>query len=173
MALVVFLKGVNVGGHRRFRPTVLARELKRFDVTNIGAAGTFVVRKPPGRETLRQEIGRRLPFDAEVMICDGDDILKLTSDDPFARHPPDPKLVQFVSVMARRRKMQFAVPLDLPGTGRWCVRVLDCSPHFVLGIHRREMRAIRFLTELEKVVGTSLATRSWSTVSKVAERLGQ
>src|SRR4051794_3057989 len=27
MALVVFLRGVNVGGHRTFRPSVLAREL--------------------------------------------------------------------------------------------------------------------------------------------------
>ena len=41
MALVVFLKGVNVGGHRTFRPSVLASRLAKLDVVNIGAAGTF------------------------------------------------------------------------------------------------------------------------------------
>ena len=46
MALVVFLRGVNVGGHRTFRPSQLVKELADFDVVNIGAAGTFVVRKP-------------------------------------------------------------------------------------------------------------------------------
>src|SRR6185295_12228721 len=46
MAVVVFLRGVNVGGHRRLRPSVLAKELERLDVVSIGAAGTFVVRKP-------------------------------------------------------------------------------------------------------------------------------
>ena len=46
MALVVFLRGVNVGGHRTVRPTMLAQQLKRYDVVNIGAAGTFVVRRP-------------------------------------------------------------------------------------------------------------------------------
>ena len=46
MALVVFLRGVNVGGHRTFRPTVLAKQLKHLGAVNIGAAGTFVVHRP-------------------------------------------------------------------------------------------------------------------------------
>ena len=46
MAFVVFLRAVNVGGHQTFRPSVLAKELSEYDVVNIGAAGTFVVRKP-------------------------------------------------------------------------------------------------------------------------------
>ena len=41
MALVVLLKGINVGGHRTFRPVV-----------NIGAAGTFVIRQPVTRTQL-------------------------------------------------------------------------------------------------------------------------
>lgn len=41
MALVVFLKGVNVGGHRAFLPSVLARALAKYDVINVGAAGTL------------------------------------------------------------------------------------------------------------------------------------
>ena len=46
MALVVLLRGVNVGGHRTFRPTTLAEQLKHLDAVNIGAAGTFVIRRP-------------------------------------------------------------------------------------------------------------------------------
>jgi hypothetical protein len=36
MALVVFLRGVNVGGHRTFRPSVLAKELSDHDVRRAG-----------------------------------------------------------------------------------------------------------------------------------------
>src|SRR5438067_2161923 len=100
MALVVLLKGVNVGGYRRFRPSELAKALERFDVVNVGATGTFVVRKPPSRGVLRAELARRLPFDAEVMICDGRDVLRLISSDPFARWPTGPAVVRFVSVLA-------------------------------------------------------------------------
>jgi hypothetical protein len=56
MAQVVLLKGVNVGGHRTFRPSVLAKQLERFDVVNVGAAGTFVVRKTVSRTKLRAEL---------------------------------------------------------------------------------------------------------------------
>jgi hypothetical protein len=45
MALIVFFRGINVGGHRAFRPSVLAKELSIYDAVNVGAAGTLVVRK--------------------------------------------------------------------------------------------------------------------------------
>src|SRR5213592_2066105 len=53
MALVVFLRGVNVGGHRTFRPSLLARELSEYDVVNVGAANLYrpqatVASKIPG-----------------------------------------------------------------------------------------------------------------------------
>lgn len=66
MALVTFLRGVNVGGHRTFRPSILAHQLKEYGVVNIGAAGTFVVCKPVSQRRLRCELLRRLPFETEV-----------------------------------------------------------------------------------------------------------
>lgn len=53
MALVAFLRGINVGGHRSFRPSVLAKQLAHYDVVSIGATGTFVIRRPITRTKLR------------------------------------------------------------------------------------------------------------------------
>ena len=66
MALVVLLRGVNVGGHRTFRPSVLAGRLKHLDVGNIGAAGTFVGRRPASRAGVRREFAGRLPFAGDL-----------------------------------------------------------------------------------------------------------
>ena len=49
MALVVFLRGVNVGGHRLFRPSAIAKEMAGLDVVNMGAAGTFTAAGPDCR----------------------------------------------------------------------------------------------------------------------------
>ncbi len=38
MALIVFFRGINVGGHRASRPSVLAKELGGYDAVNVGAA---------------------------------------------------------------------------------------------------------------------------------------
>ncbi len=64
MALIVFLRGVNVGGHKTFRPSILARELSDYDVVNVGAAGTFIVRKPGSRGEFRAELLRKLLLSA-------------------------------------------------------------------------------------------------------------
>ena len=171
MALVVLLKGVNVGGYRTFRPSLLAKELKRFDVVNIGAAGTFVFRHPVGRRQLRTELRRRLPFTADVMICEGRDILRLASGDPFAGQPSGPDIVRFVGVLAKRLQPGPAVPLNLPSSRGWCLRILTCQDHFVVGIHRREMKAIGYLGQLEKILGGSVTVRTWNTIQAIARTL--
>jgi uncharacterized protein (DUF1697 family) len=94
MALVVFLRGINVGGHRTLRPSILAKQLSRFDAVSIGAAGTFVIRQPIPRARLRAEIARRLPFDAEIIICEGREILRLISQNPFGSQPVPPEIVR-------------------------------------------------------------------------------
>src|SRR5438132_9168760 len=101
MALVVFLRGVNVGGHRTFRPSILAKELVDYDVVNVGAAGTFIVRKPGSQSKFRAELLRRLPFEAEVIISDGRDLIRLETENPFGAEPTRPDIVRFVSVLAK------------------------------------------------------------------------
>lgn len=171
MALIIFLKGINVGGHRRFRPSVLAKEMARFGVVNVGATGTFVVRKPISRTRLRADIRRRLPFEAEVMICDGNDIARLARGDPFAGQPSRPDIIWFASVLAKRRAALPSVPLHIPSRGDWCVKILACSGRFVLGIHRRQMKAIGYLGQLERIFGVPVTTRSWSTILAIARIL--
>src|SRR6516225_11734135 len=104
MALVVFLRGVNVGGHRTFRPSVLARELRDYGVVNVGAAGTFIVRKPGPQAKFRAELLRKLPFEAQVALCDGRDLIRLETENPFATEPSSPDIVRFVSILSRPRR---------------------------------------------------------------------
>ena len=173
MGLVVFLKGLNVGGHRSFRPSTVAKRLRRFEVINVGAAGTFVVRKAVGRLQLRSAIEHLLPFEAEIIMCDGRDILRLASWNPFAGKLSSRGLVCFVSVLARRRQVPFSLPHDVPASGRWIVRVLAQQERFVVGVHRREMRAIGHVGQVERALGGPMTTRSWSTILTLAQLLGR
>src|SRR6185369_9454305 len=99
MALVVFLRGANVGGHRVFQPAALAKAMTEFGVVNIGAAGTFVVKKQVSAAAFRKELGKTLPFETEVMICPGSEILELYKSDPFAEPPAGVDVRQLVTVL--------------------------------------------------------------------------
>jgi len=171
MALVVFLRGVNVGGHRTFRPSLLANELSDFDLVNVGAAGTFVVRNRISQARLRAELAKRLPFETEVVICKGDDVLELKSANPFAGQPAGPKIVWFVSILAKRGRPLPSTPFCLPLGGEWSLKILAIKDRFVLGLYRREMKAIRYLGQLDKLFGVLATTRNWNTITAIARIL--
>jgi hypothetical protein len=145
MALVVFIRGINVGGHRTFRPSVLAKELSDFDVINIGAAGTFIVRKPGPRTKFRGELLRKLPFEAKVVLCHGCDLIRLEVDNPFGTEASRPDIVRFVSILSRAGGVRTALPITFPPNGKWLVRIIASKEQFVFGMYRRHMKTISYL----------------------------
>jgi uncharacterized protein (DUF1697 family) len=172
MALVVFLRGVNVGGHRTFRPTMLVEQLKHLHVVNIGAAGTFVVRQPVTQRQLRAELARTLPFDAEIMISQGREIVGLMSQSPFANQPSRPDIVRFVSVLSKRARSEPSMPVSFPSSGKWLLRILARENRFVFGLYRRHMKAIGYLGNLDRIFGMPVTTRNWNTICAIARLLG-
>jgi uncharacterized protein (DUF1697 family) len=171
MASVVFLRAVNVGGTNRCRPALIAKQLAKFDIVNIGAVGTFVVRKDANDVALRAAISGKLPFKCEIMICPAREIIKLTSKDPFARQPSSPDVTRFVSVLAKRLRPPFPIPLNMPSDDDWLLRIVAIQDRFVLGLYRREMKAISYLGKIEKQFGVATTTRNWNTIEKVAKIL--
>jgi uncharacterized protein (DUF1697 family) len=171
MALVVFLRGVNVGGHRTFRPSILAQQLKHYDAINVGAAGTFVIRKPANQAELRSELQRRLPFETEVMICSGQDLITMASGDPFGNKPIHSDVVRFVSVLAKRPRVLPSLPLSLPADGAWLLRILATENRFIFGMYRRHMKAIRYLRMIDTLFGVPATTRNWNTFTAIIKVL--
>ena len=172
MALVVFLRGVNVGGHKAFRPSVLAKELAEFNVVNVGAAGTFVVRNSISSALLRAELRRRLPFDADLMICRGRDVSDLRSGNPFPDAGFDQDVSPFVSVLAKRPGKMPALPIHQPAGNDWQVKVIGVRRTFVLSLHRRVGRTLVYPNEVvERHLGVSATTRNWNTLCTICEIL--
>jgi uncharacterized protein (DUF1697 family) len=171
MAHVVFLRGVNVGGHRTFRPTTLVQQLKRYDVVNIGAAGTFVVRTPTSQARLRAELHRRLPFETAIVMCKGEDVLDIAGGDPFGDEPVGSGVVRFVSVLAKRPRVVPSLPMRLPVKGRWLLKILATENRFVFGEYRRHMKAIGYLGMIDRIFGVPVTTRNWNTITAIVRVL--
>ncbi|PYK09133.1 MAG: hypothetical protein DME61_07520 [Verrucomicrobia bacterium] len=118
MPSVVFLRAASVGKTNRCQPASIAKQLAKFGVLNIGAVGTFVVREDASEAALRAAPARKLPFKCEMMICPARDIIKLASKDPFSSHS------------AR--------------DDDWLVKIIAIQDRFVLGLYRRQMKAISY-----------------------------
>jgi uncharacterized protein (DUF1697 family) len=171
MALIVFLRGVNVGGHRTFRPSIAARALGKYDVVNVGAAGTFVVRKPGPRAKFRAELLKKLPFETEVMLCEGRDLMRLERENPFGAEPLHPDIVRFVSILSKTGRVRPSIPITYPPRGEWLLRVIAAENRFVFGEYRRQMKAISYLGQIDKLFGVPATTRNWNTIRAIVRIL--
>jgi uncharacterized protein (DUF1697 family) len=173
MASVVFLRAVNVGRANRCQPALIAKQLAKFRVVNIGAVGTFVVRKDVSESILRAAIARKLPFKSEIMICPAREIIKLASKDPFSGQPSGPNITRFVSVLAKRLRAPPPLPLSLPSDDDWLVKIIAIQDRFVLGLYHRQMKAISYLGKIEKKFGVAVTTRNWNTIQKIVQILNE
>jgi uncharacterized protein (DUF1697 family) len=173
MAWVVFLRAVNVGGTNRCQPAQIAKHVAKFGVVNIGAVGTFVVREDVSESTLREQVAVQLAkafgVKCEIMICPARDIIKLASKDPFARQPFGTDITRFVSVLHKRPRALPPLPLSLPSNKDWLLKVIAIQDRFVLGLYRRQMKAISYLGKIEKLLGVAATTRNWNTILKVVQ----
>ncbi len=147
--------------------------MTQLGAVNIGAAGTFVIQKPVRPAQLRAELTRRLPFDTEIIICEGREIARLMSLDVFADQRAGPGIVRFVSVLAQSPRLAPRLPMTFPRSGRWLLKVLARDGRFVVGQYRRHMKVIGYLGTLDRLFGVRLTTRNWNTITAIVKVLAE
>jgi len=142
-----------------------------YDVVNVGAAGTFVVRRPGARARFRAALLRKLPFEAEVVLCDGRDLLRLETENPFTAERSRADAVRFVSILSKPGAVRASLPVTFPSDGPWLVRVIASDGQFVFGMYRRHMKTIGYLGQIDKLYGVPATTRNWNTIITIVRIL--
>jgi hypothetical protein len=61
--------------------------------------------------------------------------------------------------------------MSLPAEGEWLLRVIASEKRFILGVYKREMKAITCLGQLDKLCGTPVTTRNWNTITAIVKVL--
>lgn len=170
---VVFLRAVNVGKANRCQPALIAKQLGKFNLVNIGAVGTFIARENVSESVLRTAIAKKLPFKCDMMIVPAKKIVDLVRKDPFVKQPSGPDITRFVNVLAKRPNQLPTIPFCLPSDDDWQLKIVAIQDRFVLGLYRRHMKAISYLGKAEKLLGVPATNRNWNTIVKVATVLNQ
>ena len=111
-----------------------------------------------------------MPFEAEIMICSGREIITAAAANPFTGQPSGPDIVWFVSVLAKRPRSLPDLPLSLPAD-KWLLRIIAIQDRFAFGLYRRNMRAISYLSQIEKRMGMPVTTRNWNTITSIIKVL--
>lgn len=166
MRLAVFLRAANVGGRNAFRPKDVAAALEALDVTSLGAAGTFVVRKARSARAAREAFAEALPVPVDVIAVRLDDVVALVRRDPFAGE--DASVQRHVSVLAEAPARAPRFPVDVPPEGPWQVRLIGVDGPFALCLRHEGSK--HYPNEVaERALGVRATTRGWATIRQVAD----
>jgi uncharacterized protein (DUF1697 family) len=169
MASVVFLRAANVGKHNRFQPSALVKELAKFDVVNIGAVGTFVVRANASEKALRVALAKKLPIKCDVMISSAREILDLVRDNPLKQERVDKDRQVFLTMMSEAPAKIPKLPIYAPEEKNWEVKIVRVAGACVLSLWRRLKDHSLYPNQvIEKKFGVATTTRNWNTIEKIA-----
>jgi uncharacterized protein (DUF1697 family) len=167
VASAVFLRGVNVGGARVFRPLELVEALPHRRLVNIGAAGTFVAHAGSPQEVER-DVRRALPFETTVVVRPASEIAALVREDPFRDVVLPEGTRAWVAILAGPSSGRATLPVSIPSDHEWAVRILEERGAFAWGIYRRHpTRTIQPANVVERALGVAATTRWWETIVKV------
>jgi len=69
-------------------------------------------------------------------------------------------------------RLREELPMRLPSSGPWLLKILGRDNRFVFGLYRRHMKAIGHLGTLDRLFGVPATTRNWNTMTAIAGVLG-
>src|SRR5205823_2811576 len=110
-------------------------------------------------------------FEAQIVLCEGRDLMRLDTENPFAAEPSASDVVRFVSILSKAGGVRAGLPVTFPSEGEWLVRVMACQGQFVFGMYRRHMKTIGYLGQIDKLYGVPATTRNWNTVMAIVRIL--
>lgn len=172
MALVVLLRGANLGA-RRFSPKALADSLAALDVVNVGAAGTFVVRGRVAQANLRARIQGELPWeDAPMVILTAAEVREALAAGAKVVAPAGGKKFGLALPQAPPASLRF--PLEAKAKdGAWGMRYVAAAGRVIVGVRRRFDETGTYSTKaLDEAVGSDAGTmRDWPTWEKIGQAL--
>lgn len=105
------------------------------------------------------------------MLCDGRDLMRLETENPFGTESSSPDVVRFVSILSKRGGVRASLPVSFPSEGEWLVRVIASEGQFVFGMYRRHMKTIGYLGQIDRLYGVPATTRNWNTIVTIVRIL--
>ncbi len=173
-AIVAFLRGINVGGHKKVPMAALKAAFEAMGFRNVRtvlASGNVIFETPKTGPalagTIAQELEKAFGFPVTVVIRPVRGLRALVASEPFKGVPAGPNVRLYVTFLARKKPGLSGLR---PPSSVKSVRVVRVGPGEIFstvtlspGVGTPDLMAF-----LEKAVGQNVTTRNWETVKKLA-----
>jgi hypothetical protein len=172
-ATCAFLRGVNIGGHKKIPMTALKKAFEAMGFRNVRtvlASGNVVFDAPRRLPDLDLRIGRKLAeafgFTVPVVVRTAGEIEAMIAADPFRGIPGGPAIKPCVTFLPDKDPARPRARRPKPGRGVLILRVTPGEVFSVVSLDE-DGRTPDLMDYVEKVFGAGGTTRTWGIILKL------
>jgi uncharacterized protein (DUF1697 family) len=170
---VAFLRGINVGGHKKISMADLKKAFESLGFKNVRtvlASGNVVFEAPGKDRALADTIAARLEnvfgFPVKVVLRSVGELQAIVNADPFKGAPSGPDIKLYVTFLSETKAGR---PVRLPPRPSEGLKLVRVTPGEVFSAIRLSAEAGTpdLMAFLERAFGKEVTTRNWQTVLKL------
>ncbi|HET8838488.1 MAG TPA: DUF1697 domain-containing protein [Flavobacteriaceae bacterium] len=175
---VLFLRGINVGGHKKVPMAELKKMLAKMGFENIQTilnSGNVVFDSKEKAEAVLIEkiadaIQNTFGFSVNVMLRSAEEIKKLIDMEPFKKEEIDKSTRLYITFLNKKNTSELELPY---ASAENDFRILHKTEREVFSVLNIETtKSVDAMAFLEKEFGKDVTTRNWNTILKLGKLLG-
>lgn len=168
---VVFLRGINVGGHNKVPMQELRKVFEKQGFQNVKTLLTtgnvvFEGEKKP-TDNLPDILEEIFGFEIDTIILPFEIITKIVKSNPFKAIEITPKIRFYVTFLGETPKTKLKIPYYSEDGSYRIIELTDTAVFSILNLEK--MGTTQLMNILEKGFGRNITTRNYNTVTKIAE----
>jgi uncharacterized protein (DUF1697 family) len=174
---IIFLRGINVGGHHKVPMADLKTELQKLGFKNIitilNSGNIIFDYKQEDIASLEQTIAVHLEkvfnFPIPTIIRTAETIQQLLKQDPFSSIETTKDIRLYISFL----KITVETNLEIPWQSEdQSYKILDYKNNNILSVlDLSKSKTTKAMTILERSFGKDITTRNWNTLLRIEKKL--
>lgn len=176
---VAFLRGINVGGHKKVPMADLRHLLGEMgfqEVKTLLASGNVIFTAPDEQlpeiaKNIRQQLVNFFSFDVPVIVLPGRQISGMVQKEPFKEIVVTPKTRRYVTFLANNSTAQLEIPYRSVDGAFSILSQTKTAVFSVLDL--AVTSTVKAMNILEKSYGKEITTRNWNTILKLEALLDE
>lgn len=174
---VVFLRGINVGGHHKVPMAELRKELEKLGFENIitllNSGNIIFDGDTHDLEELEKTISKNLKktfgFPIPTIIRKSKTIYQLFNDSPFENIEVNKDIRLYVSFLKNNASSNLELPWISSDNS---YKILDIKDKTILSVLDLSIsKTPKAMDIIEKSFGTDITTRNWKTIERIVNKL--
>lgn len=171
---VVFLRGINVGGHHKVPMAELREEIKKLgyqEITTILNSGNIIFKseKKPVANKISRQLEDRFGFPVPVVVAEADSVRDLLKNNPFKDEEITKDIRFYVSFLWKDQDSSIGLPWYAPDQS---FKILAKRNGMLLSVlDLAASKTPKAMATLEDFYGTEITTRNWKTIERIGKKL--